>query len=584
MDGAIHGSHGGRPQLVERSSGLARLDAGDLRARAEALECDPLLVRLLLARGVDDEERQRRFLRPRLAELRVPAGMAGFTGSIELLVHAIQRGWRIGIFGDYDVDGVTTTAILTTFLEAVGATVVARVACRDRGYGFRVADARVLCESGVQLVLTGDCGTSDHEALAWLRERGVKTAVIDHHQVPEVAPPTDAFLNPHQQGCEFPFKGLCSAGVAFYLCAALRTALARAGGGSLPDPRAWLDLVALGTVCDMVPLIDENRILVHHGLSVVGQRRRPGLRALLDSSGVGRDERIDEAHLGFRLGPRLNAPGRLGPAEPSLLLLRARTSAEARAMADRVESCNVRRRAFQERIVAEAHALLAADPKVSRRHGIVVAHDTWLHGIVGIAASGLVEHYRRPALVLAVDNDAGEARGSARTHGDIDVRAALHACRALLRRYGGHKAAAGVSLDAARVPELVEAFDAAVGEQVAGREVMTGEAHDGELPLADVDEALIERLDQLAPFGVGFTAPRFVCEEAQVVRERLLKGKHLSMVVRQGGVEREAIAFSHAGPPIQRGDKIGLLYVPTRNHFRGRVRVQLQVESVWRTP
>jgi hypothetical protein len=168
------------------------------------------------------------------------------------------------------------------------------------------------------MVLTGDCGTSDHDALGWLKGHGIPTIVIDHHQVPEQMPPAAALLNPHQIGCGFPFKGLCSAGVAFYLCAALRSALARESADALPDPRGWLDLVALGTVCDMVPLVAENRILVRHGLQVVGQRRRPGVRALLEYAGVGVDEAIDEGHLGFRLGPRINAPGRLGPAEPSL--------------------------------------------------------------------------------------------------------------------------------------------------------------------------------------------------------------------------------------------------------------------------
>ena len=205
--------------------------------------------------------------------------MAGFEPAIDLLSSALRNGWRVGVFGDYDVDGVTTATILTTFLERLGLDVVSTVATRDGGYGFSVAAAKELAGAGVKMVITGDCGTSDHESLGWLQSRGIPTVVIDHHQVPDVMPPAAALINPWQPGCEFPFKGLCSAGVAFYLAAALRSHLRRQGVENLPDPRAWLDLVALGTVCDMVPLRAENRILVRHGLSVLDERRRPGLRA-----------------------------------------------------------------------------------------------------------------------------------------------------------------------------------------------------------------------------------------------------------------------------------------------------------------
>jgi len=557
---------------------------GELRDRSDALGVGPQAVALMLRRGVESPEAQARVLHPRLSDLRPPTGMAGFEAAIDLLQTAQDKRLRIGVFGDYDVDGVTTTAILTTYLEALGIDVVARAASREGAYGLQVADARALREAGAQVVLTGDCGTSDHDALAWLEGQGIPTAVIDHHQVPERMPPARALLNPHQPGCAFPFKGLCSAGVAFYLCASLRSAMARKTRSALPDPKAWLDLVALGTICDMVPLVDENRILVRYGLGVIASRRRPGLRALLEFAGVGEDDPIDETHLGFRLGPRLNAPGRLGPAEPSLLLLRARSSVEARAMAERVEHFNIHRREHQDTIVSEALAMLAADPRTPQRQGIVVAGESWLHGIVGIAAAGVVAQYRRPALVLAVDRARGEARGSARTAGDIDVHAALRVCAPYLRRFGGHRAAAGVSLDPDQIPALIEAFDAAVTDQI--RERQLGEPaveHDGPLPFEAVDEPLLVDLEQLAPYGVGFAPPRFLCEDAVVERVRVLKGRHLSMALRQGRVGFEAIAFGQAAahPGIAAGDRVAFLFVPLRSSFRGRVRLQLMVESMW---
>ena len=574
------------PPKVRLRGPRGRYSDAELRERAEALGVAPILAALLVGRGIEDLDAQRQFLDPRLNQLSLPTGMAGFAEAIELLVTARSKRWRVGMFGDYDVDGVTTTTILTTFLERLGVEIVAKVASREGGYGFGVPAAQALHEAGVDLVLTGDTGTSDHEALDWLRQRKVPTVVIDHHQVPETMPPASALLNPHQAGCGFPFKGLCSAGVGFYLAGGLRSAIAKQSPSErsiLPDPRAWLDLVALGTVCDMMPLVGDNRILVRHGLGVMGQRRRPGVRELLRRARVDSVELVDEGHLGFSLGPRLNAPGRLGSAEPSLELLRARSAAEAEPLAAKVEMFNARRRSLQDRIVAEALALLEADPKTPRRAGIVVARDNWAPGIVGIAAAGIVERYNRPTLVIGVDPGSGEARGSARTSGNVDVRAALAECRSLLRRFGGHKAAAGVSLAAANIPALVDAFDQACAEQLGeDAHVEPFDEHDGELALETLDLSFIEALESLGPYGVGFAKPRFLCSEAEVIHAKLLKDRHLALTLRQGKAVRDAIAFRKGQFPVSRGDSIGLLFTPARNSFGGRDRVQLIVDKIWR--
>ena len=576
----------GEPPRVRLRGALPRYARAELRERAAALEVELVVVELLVGRGIESAEDQRRFLSPRLSELSLPTGMAGYAEAIELLATARTKRWRVGMFGDYDVDGVTTTTILTTFLECLGVEIVAKVASRAGGYGFGIEPAKALHEAGVDLVLTGDCGTSDHEALAWLQARDIPTVVIDHHQVPESMPPAAALLNPHQDGCGFPFKGLCSAGVGFYLAAGLRSTLAKRDPSSrsqLPDPRAWLDLVALGTVCDMMPLVDDNRILVRHGLEIMGQRRRPGVRELLRQSQVSADVVVDEGHLGFALGPRLNAPGRLGSAEPSLELLRARSGAEAEPLAAKVDMFNSQRRSLQEQIVDEALALLADDPRTPRRSGIVVARENWAPGIVGIAAAGIVERYGRPTLVIGVDPGSGEARGSARTAAGVDVRAALAECRALLRRFGGHKAAAGVSLDAVAIPELVEAFDRACAAQLgeeAGSDPI--DYHDGELALEVLNLDFIAALESLGPYGVGFDRPRFLCAGAKVVGLRVLKERHLALTLRQGPHQRDAIAFRKGQFPVDRGDEVGCLFTPSRNTYRGNHRVQLIIDRIWR--
>lgn len=577
-----------RPKLVLRGS--CSLDPAQRRERARVLGISARGVELLVRRGIEGEAEQQRFLRPRLGQLTPPTSMAGFGEAFELLQWAIKGQKRIGIFGDYDVDGVTTTTVLASFLEAFGAEVVANVATREGGYGFHTDAAKRLADAGADLVVTGDCGTSDHEALGWLEGRDIPTVVIDHHQVPETMPPARALLNPHQPGCEFPFKGLCSAGVGFYLCASLKTALAKEGRTDLPDPRWWLDLVALGTVCDMVPLVGENRTLVHHGLAVLGHRRRPGLRALLQRAGVSGDELLDESHLGFTLGPRLNAPGRLTTAEPSLSLLRARTSADAQALAAQLEAFNTQRRAHQSNIVEEAIEILQADPRTAERAGIVVADPRWLHGVVGIAANGIVDRYKRPTLVIALDpmgegegGSVAEARGSARSFGDVDVRAALAACSHLLNRFGGHKAAAGVSLPRENVPGLVEAFDDAVRAQLGTRAIDDlSEPYDGELSLEEIHPEFLDELRHLGPFGVGFAQPQYVAEDLELVSVRLIREQHVQMRVRQGGVTHEAIAFRRPDLQFEAGQKIGLLFCPQWNTYRGKKQIQLVVDDGWR--
>lgn len=577
----------GEPPRAHLREPLRRWSTTELRERARELERHVVVIELLVGRGIEAIEQQQRFLEPRLRDLRAPSSMAGFEAAIDLLLTARAKRWRVGMFGDYDVDGVTTTTILTTFLECLGIEVVAKVATREGGYGFSPQPARALVEAGAQLVLTGDCGTSDHEALGWLRDRGVPTVVIDHHQVPETMPPASALLNPHQAGCEFPFKGLCSAGVGFYLAGGLRSAIAKREPSSragLPDPRAWLDLVALGTVCDMMPLVDENRILVRQGLELINQRRRPGVRELLNRAGVDHDRELDEGTLGFQLGPRINAPGRIASAEPSLALLRAHSHAEAEPLAAKVDMFNSQRRALQDRIVDEALELLAADPRTPQRSGLVVAKSDWAPGIVGIAAAGIVERYQRPTLVIGVDPASGEARGSARSFGHVDVRAALAVCAPLLRRYGGHKAAAGVSLDAANLDALTEAFDAACAEQLgeeAGRDPI--DEHDGERNLGDLDLDLISAIESLGPYGIGFPAPRYLCVGAEVVSVRVIKQRHLALKLRQGRAHVEAIAWRQGDLPVARGNAIGCLFTPTRRRYNGREHVQMVIERLWQT-
>lgn len=569
---------GSEPRLRERDTAPP---VEHLQAHAQRLGLDPILVRLMHTRGIVDLAAQASFCEPLLGQLRPPEAMAGFSAALELLEHAWRQRWRVGVFGDYDVDGITTATLLATYLEALGLDVVARVADRDRGYGFTPLEADTFAEAKVDLVVMGDVGTSDIEGLERLRHHGISAVVIDHHQVPTTSPPAEAFINPHQVGCGFPFKGLCSAGVAFYLCAALRSRLRRNSPAKFPDPRAWLDLVALATICDMMPLREENRVLAHAGLRHLNARQRPGLRALLEVAGVEADDWVSEVTIGFKLGPRINAPGRLGPAEPALRLLRARTAAEARPLAEHLEMLNVRRRQLSQQTQEEAIARLLADPRTEHRAGLVVANTGWLPGVVGIAAAQIAERFQRPALVLAIDEATGTARGSVRGGWGIDVRAALEACAPLLDRFGGHREAAGVSLPANRVGELVHAFDVAIATQ-ARASASDEEEVDCELPLGSIDPAFCTALARLGPFGMGFAPPRFWVDPVRVEAVRVLKDRHLALTLEQGGARHSAIAFGQASPELRVGDRIGCVFVPSLERFRGVTRLRLQVERWWR--
>ena len=571
------------PLLSPRASEAAARRADDA---SRALDIPAISARLTLSRRPEmSVEELARWFAPKLAHLRPPTGMAGFEEALDLLVDAIERGVRVGVFGDYDADGVTSTSIVSTFLRAVGVDVVAAVASRSGGYGFHIEAARELQEAKCGLVITADCGTSDHESLAWLRGAGVKTIVIDHHQVPATDPPADAFINPWQRGCAFEFKFLCSAGVAFYLCASLRTRLRAMAGGerSIPDPRAWLDLAAIGTVCDMVPLIGENRVLVHQGLRSPSMRRRPGLQALLRRGRVGAADEVTENFVAFTVGPRLNAPGRIGPADPALQLLCAGSAKEAAPILRAVEEINRARKRFQQEVVAEAGAAIDGDPSSLERHAIALSSPRWMHGVVGIAASSLASRYGRPAFVMSEDEVTGELRGSARTYGAIDVHRVLKETSSLLIRHGGHTAAAGFSLERAQLGAFTRAVEEAVTRQKEDLVEDPAVYFDGEFGLGDVVPALLRDIRRAGPFGQGFAAPALLCEGARVRMRKVFAEQHLELVLEQAGTEHRAVVFGEGAAPINPGDRVSFLYEPEFDLYRGSDRVSLRILRIWKS-
>lgn len=551
-------------------------------------------ARCLVARGVSEPNDAKGFVDPRLAALRPPVGLAGLPRAVDRIATAVQRGERIGVFGDYDVDGVTSAALLTSFLREAGATVEVAVARRDAGYGFTSAAAADFAARACSLIVTGDCGTSDLDALAAAATFDIEVIVIDHHTVPSDTSRHPAFslVNPFRADSTFPFRGMASVGLMFYVAAAVRTELRERGYFQTrrePDVRELLDLVALGTVADLVPLAAENRILTALGLRRLQSRSRPGIAALLAAANVNPEREIDASTIAWKLAPRINAPGRLGAAEPSLALLLADAdTATERAAA--LEQMNAERRALQERVMTEALALVGDDPGPA----IVLAGEGWPTGVVGIVAAKLVDKFQRPAFVIGVDPVSGIGRGSARTTGGVNLYHAL--CEAArtsgcMGRFGGHAAAAGFTVQRESIAQIAEAIGAACGKLAAGSgPISTGPMADAEVRLAEVDERLAQELHGLGPFGQENPSPLLVTRNARITAlRRVGDGSHVKLTLGDDQMTtRTAIGFS-LGPRVDEqhiavGARVELAFLPTISTFQGRRNAELELVDITLEP
>jgi single-stranded-DNA-specific exonuclease len=535
-----------------------------------------LVSRLLVNRGITDGDAASAFLRPTLAHgLRPPALVKDMTRAASRLADAVAAGERIAVYGDYDVDGITGAAQLVLFLRALGAEPMLHVAHRAReGYGLHADVLRALRSAGARVVVTADCGTADGEELALAGGIGLDVIVCDHHHAPHTRPPAYALLNPLQPGCEFPFKGLSGAGVVFYLLMGLRAELRARGHSQLPDLRPYLDLVALGTVADVVPLREENRVLVAHGLRAIDATARPGLRALKDAALV---ETASVRAIGYRLAPRLNAGGRLADAREAVEMLTTPSAEEARVLAARLEVHNAERRAIEERMTAEAVATVEETGGAARRT-IVVAREGWHAGVVGIVAARLAERYHRPALVLAIDGDT--ARGSGRSVRGVDLHAALAACSDLLDAFGGHRQAVGLSVRRDRVAVLAARFDAAIAERTGTADREPRLEIDADVPLRTLTPSLAGAIGALEPHGTGNPEPTFLVRAVEVDGVRTVGDParaHLKLRLRQDSRTVTAIAFRARHLPLRCGDHLDAVVSPRLTRWQGVERLEVEV-------
>ncbi len=537
----------------------------------------PKLVAQILARRGMAPEAMAAFLWPNYDEhLHDPYLMTDMDRAVERLVAAVENGERVVVYGDYDIDGITASAVLLESLRALGADVHSYIPDRfEEGYGLNTAALEALQAEGATLVVSVDCGITSVAEADWAREHGLDLVITDHHTPPEVLPEAVAVVNPKRPGDDYPFKELCGAGVAFKLVQALqrRTGIPEAG-----QEKWLLDLVALGTVCDVVDLVGENRVLVAYGLKVMQRTRRPGLRALAVVGGVD-IRKITARELGFVLGPRMNAAGRLDHAARSLELVETADEARAMVIANELENLNRQRRADQDRIFKEAMVQAEAHEADSV---LVLADGGWSHGIVGIVASKLAERWGRPVVLGQVMGETTKA--SARSVAGFNMVQALRSCAELLTKYGGHYYAAGMTLPTANLEALRERLGRLAGDGGADE----SEATEADVVLDDLAEIgwpVYDDLALLEPYGAAHPVPVF--ELRQMVLGGLSQmgadGSHLRLAIQdEAGRTLAGVGFGLAGRygQLQPGQRITVRGSLNKNEFRGERTLQLVVTDI----
>lgn len=556
-----------------------RARGGDDRAGlalAQQLQVPEILGRILAGRGVGLDEATR-FLAPTLRDfLPDPSHLKDMDKAIARLVDAIRGGESIAVFGDYDVDGATSSALLHRFLAAIGVKVTVYIPDRQReGYGPNGAALRRLKEQGVRVVITVDCGITAHAALDEAAAAGLDVIVVDHHLGEPALPRAWAVIDPNRVDEESPHTMLAAVGVTFLLVTGINRALRQAGwyeGRPAPDLMQWLDLVALGTVCDQVPLAGVNRALVAQGLKVMRQRGNIGLAALGDVANIG--ERLDAYHAGFILGPRVNAGGRVGEADLGARLLATEDPLEARQLAEHLHALNAERREIEAQVLAEAMAQIEASPIAPL---LFVAAENWHPGVIGIVASRLKERYNRPACIIALKEGVG--RGSGRSVTGLALGPMIVAARqaGLLINGGGHAMAAGLTVEAAKL-EALRAFLVARTAELLGESepVPVPElAIDGALAAGAATPDLAALIDRVGPFGTGNAEPRFVFPNLRVVRADIVGQEHVRCILADGaGTARlKGIAFRVLSQ--ERDDGLGKALLNARGagfHVAGHLR------------
>ena len=563
-------------------------DPDGQQALAAALRVSPVVAQLLINRGLRDAPSARSFLRPELGQLHAPELLPGIAEATDRIHAAVARGDTIFIYGDYDVDGITGVSVLYDCLRLAGAKVEYYVPHRlEEGYGLNVSALEWIAEQGGRLVVTVDCGIGSLEEAGRAHELGLELVVTDHHEPGEVLPEADAIVHPGLPGSRYPFAELAGAGVAFKLAWALAQRFSHAEKVTDEFRQflvAGVALVALGTVADVVPLVDENRVLVSYGLRALADRPSQGIQALMDVSGLADAAKVDAYDVGFQLAPRLNAVGRLGHARLAIELMTTPNPDRARQIAEFLDSQNQQRRKLERRLFRELRDRVEQEIDLDKASAIVLGGEGWHAGVIGIVASRLVDAFYRPTILVALGDELGQ--GSGRSIPGFHLFEAVQACSEGLSSYGGHAQAVGVRMPPEHFPTFQQRFLDYCQERLRPSELVREIVVDVEADLDAVTLALLDELSRLAPFGKGNPRPVMISRNVRVVgKPRRVGGggHHLQFMVRAHSAARKAIAFGMgrlADKDLTEGQHCDLVFQPKVNEWRGRRSVDLQIEDL----
>ena len=547
---------------------------------AASLNISTITSQLLINRGISDIQQAERFLSSTLSDIRSPLGMKGMKEGVERVQKALHNKEKIAIYGDYDVDGITSTSILLMFLKSAGVNVSYYIPERiAEGYGLNADAISKLAERGVALLITVDCGISDHPEVKLAKELGMDVIVTDHHEVPDYLPPAYAIINPKQSGCPFPFKNLAGVGVAFNFIIALRASLRDEGfwkEKEVPNLKEYLDLVALGTIADVVPLVDENRIFVKYGLMELTASTKPGIIALKEISGLN-DVPINAGMVGYRLAPRINAAGRVGKGVDGVRLLTSESYDEAASIAKLLDDGNKERQGLEEVILREATEMVESG-LIFDRKSIVLASENWHPGVIGIVASRIAEKYYRPTVMIALKNGIG--KGSARSIHSFMLYEGLKECSHLLKEFGGHDYAAGLSINEENIEKFRDAFERVASNKLSDEDMVPEMDIDATMDLNDVTEGLVKELDNLAPFGEANPEPLLCSTGLGIADCKVVGNNHLKMRVKQGRTVRDAIGFGMGNLNLSPGINLDTAFIPQINLWNGGKSIQLKLKDV----
>jgi len=558
---------------------LREADESVVSLLSEQLKIPPLVARILALRGLNDLDSARRYLSSSLrSDLPSPFHIAGMEQAAGRLVRALERKELICVWGDYDVDGTTGTAVLVSFLREAGGEVIYYIPHRiDEGYGLNPEGLKQLSSQGVRLVVSVDCGISNYEEVELARSIGIDVVIVDHHELPPNLPPAFAITNPHRPDCSFPDKGLSGAGLAFYLIIGLRAKLREAGwfgASESPDIRRYLDIVTLGTIADMVPLTGVNRVLARRGLTELGGSTRPGVVALKQVARLPPGE-ISAGQVGFQLGPRINAAGRMDAGLKVVEMLTTESQEVALRIAQELDEHNRERQAMEAQVLAEALSQVDADPLLKERYSIVLGREGWHPGVLGIVASRIVERFHRPTVVIAFSQGAG--KGSARSIRGFHMVEGLRCCADFLEKFGGHEYAGGLSIKQEKFPSFLTRFEEIARNSLAAEDLIPVLEVDAELEFSEIGLSLIRHIETLKPFGIGNPEPLFVTKAVEVSERRDFSGGS-RLRLRQGGKSLGAVVFGlEKDFPASPGANIDLVYRLTENEWNGSSAVELRI-------